>query len=73
MRQADRFDGMMAFELQGGIEAGRRFMNAMQRVPRAVSFAGSETLARHPASIARPTWTPERRAWHGIDEGLNRP
>lgn len=64
---------MMAFELQGGIEAGRRFMNALQLVPRAVSVAGAETLAQHPASMAHPTWTPERRGRRGIGEGLTWP
>ena len=71
-RQMDRFGGMIAFELQGGIEAGRRFMNALQLVTRAVSLGDAETLAQHPASMTHSTYTPEERARHGISEGLVR-
>lgn len=71
-RQMDRFGGMMAFELKGGIDAGRRFMNALQLVIRAVSLGDAETLAQHPASMTHSTYTPEERAAHGISEGLIR-
>ena len=71
-RQMDRFGAMMAFELEGGIEAGRRFMNALQLVTLAVSLGDAETLAQHPASMTHSTYTPEERARHGIDEGLIR-
>ena len=71
-RQMDRFGGMVAFELKGGIAAGRRFMNALQLVTRAVSLGDAETLAQHPASMTHSTYTPEERARHGISEGLVR-
>jgi methionine-gamma-lyase len=71
-RQMDRFGGMMAFELKGGIEAGRKFMNALQLVTRAVSLGDAETLAQHPASMTHSNYTPEERAQHGISEGLVR-
>lgn len=71
-RQMDRFGGMLAFELVGGIEAGRRFMNALQLVTRAVSLGDAETLAQHPASMTHSTYTPEERQRHGIAEGLIR-
>lgn len=71
-RQMARFGGMMSFELHGGIEAGRRFMNALQLVIRAVSLGDAETLAQHPASMTHSTYTPEERAVHGIGEGLIR-
>lgn len=71
-RQMDGFGGMVAFELVGGIDAGRRFMNALQLVTRAVSLGDAETLAQHPASMTHSTYTPEERARHGIAEGLIR-
>ena len=71
-RQMRRFGGMIAFELVGGIDAGRRFMNALQLVTRAVSLGDAETLAQHPASMTHSTYTPEERARHGIAEGLVR-
>ena len=71
-RQMRKFGGMLAFELIGGAEAGKRFMNALQLVARAVSLGDAESLAQHPASMTHSTYTPEERAEHGISEGLVR-
>lgn len=67
-----KFGGMVAFELFGGAVAGKRFMNALQLVARAVSLGDAESLAQHPASMTHSTYTPEERAAHGIAEGLVR-
>ncbi|MEJ6003067.1 methionine gamma-lyase [Paucibacter soli] len=67
-----KFGGMVAFELRGGAAAGKRFMNALQMVARAVSLGDAESLAQHPASMTHSTYTPEERAAHGISEGLVR-
>ncbi|WP_106804283.1 methionine gamma-lyase [Pseudomonas sp. S5D5] len=64
--------GMIAFELKGGIDTGRRFMNALKVFTRAVSLGDAESLAQHPASMTHSTYTPEQRAHHGISEGLVR-
>jgi methionine-gamma-lyase len=64
--------GMVAFELKDGIEAGRRFMNALQLITRAVSLGDAESLAQHPASMTHSSYTPEERAAHMISEGLVR-
>ncbi len=71
-RQMRMPGGMIAFELEGGIEAGRRFMNALQLFSRAVSLGDAESLAQHPASMTHSTYTPDERAHHGISEGLVR-
>ena len=71
-RQMARPGGMVAFELKGGIEAGRRFMNALRLVTRAVSLGDAESLAQHPASMTHSFYTPEERAAHLISEGLVR-
>ena len=71
-RQMARPGGMVAFELKGGIEAGRRFMNALGLVTRAVSLGDAESLAQHPASMTHSFYTPEERAAHLISEGLVR-
>jgi methionine-gamma-lyase len=63
---------MLAFELHGGIEAGRRFMNALNLVTRAVSLGDAETLAQHPASMTHSTYTAEERAAAFISDGLVR-
>lgn len=71
-RQMAHPGGMIAFELKDGIEAGRRFMNALQLFTRAVSLGDAESLAQHPASMTHSFYTPEERAEHLIGEGLVR-
>ena len=71
-RQMRSFGGMIAFELRGGEPAGRRFMNALCLVARAVSLGDAESLAQHPASMTHSTYTPEERAAADIPEGLVR-
>ncbi|WP_321847506.1 methionine gamma-lyase [Pseudomonas paraveronii] len=71
-RQMRMSGGMIAFELKGGIAAGRRFMNALKLFSRAVSLGDAESLAQHPASMTHSTYTPQERAAHGISEGLVR-
>ncbi len=71
-QQMRRYGGMIAFELSGGMQAGIRFMDALQLVTRAVSLGDAESLAQHPASMTHATYTPEQRAAHGISDGLVR-
>lgn len=71
-RQMAQPGGMIAFELKGGLEAGRQMMNRLQMIARAVSLGDAETLIQHPASMTHSTYTPEERAEHGITDGLVR-
>lgn len=71
-QQMRRYGGMIAFELRGGMQAGIRFMDALQLVTRAVSLGDAESLAQHPASMTHATYTSEQRAAHGISDGLVR-
>ena len=71
-RQMLQPGGMLAFELANGIDAGRRFMNALRLITRAVSLGDAESLAQHPASMTHSFYTPEERQAHLIDEGLGR-
>ncbi|UWS80612.1 methionine gamma-lyase [Phaeobacter sp. G2] len=64
--------GMIAFELKGGLPAGRAMMNRLKMITRAVSLGDAETLIQHPASMTHSTYTPDERAEHGITEGLVR-
>ncbi|MEQ3679270.1 methionine gamma-lyase [Pseudophaeobacter sp.] len=64
--------GMIAFELKGGLPAGRAMMNRLTMITRAVSLGDAETLIQHPASMTHSTYTPDERAEHGITEGLVR-
>ncbi len=71
-RQMSQFGGMIAFELKGGIDAGREMMNKLSLITRAVSLGDAETLIQHPASMTHSTYSPEERMAHGISEGLVR-
>jgi methionine-gamma-lyase len=71
-RQMARAGGMVAFELRSGLEAGKRFMDALELVTRAVSLGDAETLAQHPASMTHSTYTAEQRRAHLISDGLVR-
>lgn len=71
-RQMSQFGGMIAFELKGGMDAGREMMNRLQMIARAVSLGDAETLVQHPASMTHSTYSPEERKAHGISEGLVR-
>jgi len=66
------FGGMIAFELKGGMAAGRAMMNALSLVKRAVSLGDPDSLMQHPASMTHSSYTPEERAAHGISDGLVR-
>ncbi len=63
---------MIAFEVKGGLEAGRKLMNSLHLCTLAVSLGDTETLIQHPASMTHSPYTPEERALSGISEGLVR-
>ncbi|WP_299847202.1 methionine gamma-lyase [uncultured Roseovarius sp.] len=70
--QMDQPGAMIAFELDGGFEAGRAMMNRLSMIQRAVSLGDAETLIQHPASMTHSVYTPEERAAHDISDGLIR-
>lgn len=70
--QMQHFGGMIAFELEGGFEAGVRMMNAMKLALRAVSLGDAETLIQHPASMTHSAYSADERALYGISDGLVR-
>ncbi|APG63639.1 methionine gamma-lyase [Sphingorhabdus lutea] len=71
-RQMDGFGGMIAFELKGGINAGKAFIDALNLIHCAVSLGDAESLIQHPASMTHSPYTPEERAEYGISDGLVR-
>ena len=71
-RQMSAFGGLMAFELDGGLEMGMALMNKLTLITRAVSLGDTETLIQHPASMTHAIYSAEERARHGISDGLLR-
>ncbi|HEV8682930.1 MAG TPA: aminotransferase class I/II-fold pyridoxal phosphate-dependent enzyme [Actinomycetota bacterium] len=64
--------GMVAFELAGGLDAGRRFQEALELALVGPSLGGTRTLVVHAASVTHTQLTPEDRKAAGIAEGLVR-
>jgi cystathionine beta-lyase/cystathionine gamma-synthase len=66
------FGGMFAFEVKGGIEAGKQTIEALRLVTHAVSLGGTESLAVHAASTTHGPLTEEARRRAGVTPGLIR-
>lgn len=63
---------MMSFELKGGLDAGKAFINKLQMCTRAVSLGTVDTLVSHPASMSHAGVSREDRLLFGITDGLIR-
>ncbi|MEO8172610.1 MAG: aminotransferase class I/II-fold pyridoxal phosphate-dependent enzyme [Sediminibacterium sp.] len=63
---------LMSYELKGGLEAGRRFIDALQMCVRAVSLGTLDTLVSHPATMSHFGLKQEERIQFGITDGLIR-
>lgn len=64
--------GVIGFELNGTLDEGRDFINAMQLFSIAVSLGDAESLIQHPASMTHSPYTQEERIAAGISDGLIR-
>jgi methionine-gamma-lyase len=63
---------LMSFELKGGLEAGKKFIDKLQMCVRAVSLGTVDTLISHPASMTHFSVPREERIKFGITDGLIR-
>ena len=63
---------VLTFELAGGLEAGRGFVEGVELAQVAPSLGGPETLVVHPPTMTAATLTPDERASMGIGEGMIR-
>ena len=71
-KQMNGFGGIIAFDVKGGLEAGKKLLNSLELCALAVSLGDTETLIQHPASMTHSPYTVEERAAAGITEGLVR-
>ena len=71
-RQQSAGGGLVAFELKGGLDAGRRLLNGLKLARIAVSLGDPETLIQHPASMTHASYSAEDRERYGLSEGLLR-
>ena len=71
-RQMSSGGGLVTFDVAGGLEGGRRFVEAVQIAQFATSLGGPETLVTHPASTTHVNLLPDELAANGIGQGTIR-
>jgi cystathionine gamma-synthase len=71
-KQQSGFGGMVSFELKGGEEAVRAFVENLAYFSLAESLGGVESLVCHPASMTHAPVSEERKAAAGVTPSLIR-
>jgi O-succinylhomoserine sulfhydrylase len=64
--------GIVCFELKGGLQAGRTFLNSLQMLSLTANLGDTRSIASHPASTTHAKLTDEERQTVGITPGLIR-
>ena len=70
--QMNGFGGIVSFEVKGGVEAGKKFVNNLKLFSLSVSLGAVESLVNHPASMTHKIIPREQRVKGGITNGLIR-
>jgi len=71
-RQMSMGGGIVSFEIKGGIERGRRFLDALQMCSLTANLGDTRTIATHPASTTHSKLTDAERLSVGITPGMVR-
>jgi O-succinylhomoserine sulfhydrylase len=64
--------GIVCFELKGGIEAGRKFLNQIKMLSLTANLGDTRSIASHPASTTHAKLSEAERQATGITPGLIR-
>jgi O-succinylhomoserine sulfhydrylase len=64
--------GLVSFELKGGIDKGRSFLDSLKMISHSANLGDTRTIAIHPASTTHSKLTDAERAAVGITPGLIR-
>ncbi|MFT3843777.1 MAG: aminotransferase class I/II-fold pyridoxal phosphate-dependent enzyme [Lacibacter sp.] len=71
-KQMSNGGAVITFELKGGIESGRKFLNSLQMLSMTNNLGDSRTIASHPASTTHSKLSVEEKKAVGITDGLVR-
>lgn len=71
-KQMSSGGGIVTFDLKGGIEAGRRFLDKLQMLSMTNNLGDSRSIASHPASTTHSKLSEAERQAVGITPGLIR-
>lgn len=64
--------GIVTFQIKGGLEAGRKFLDKLNLFSLTPNLGDSRSIATHPASTTHSKLKPEEREAVGISDGLVR-
>lgn len=71
-KQMKKGGNIVAFEIKGGIEAGRKFIDAIKLCSRSANLGDTRSIVTHPASTTHSKLSEEDRLEVGIKPGLVR-
>ena len=71
-RQMRLGGGIVCFEVKGGIDAGRSFLNHLKMISHTANLGDTRSIATHPASTTHSKLSPDERAAVDITDGLIR-
>ena len=66
------YSGLVGFELKGGMDAGRRFIEALNMFYHVANIGDARSLAIHPATTTHSQLTPDEQAASGVNDGYVR-
>ncbi|TVR34973.1 MAG: aminotransferase class I/II-fold pyridoxal phosphate-dependent enzyme [Spirochaetaceae bacterium] len=71
-RQMRHGGGVVTFEVKGGLEGGKRFLDGLQMVTRSSNLGDTRSIATHPATTTHCKLSEQERQAVGITPGLVR-
>ena len=66
------YGALIGFELPGGVEAGRKFIDSLELLYHVANIGDSRSLAIHPASTTHSQLTPKEQLSAGVTPGYVR-
>jgi O-succinylhomoserine sulfhydrylase len=72
LKQMKNGGGLLCFDLKGGLESGRKFLDSLQMLSKTANLGDTRSIASHPASTTHAKLTEEERTAVNITPGLIR-
>ncbi|HEX2534400.1 MAG TPA: PLP-dependent transferase, partial [Chitinophagaceae bacterium] len=72
LKQMKNGGGIVCFELKGGLESGRNFLNSLELLSLTANLGDARSIASHPASTTHAKLTEAERQAVNITPGLIR-
>ncbi|MEO6637612.1 MAG: aminotransferase class I/II-fold pyridoxal phosphate-dependent enzyme [Ginsengibacter sp.] len=72
VKQMENGGGVLCFELKGGLDCGKKFLNTLEMLTLTANLGDSRSIASHPASTTHGKLTEEERLKVNITPGLIR-